>query len=181
MKDLDGEPLAPAAFFALPAEGEDEPREIAARLVETCPEFADLKLGQPVIMFLLRGGPKMKGGKAVLAEMALPRFQGSLAPVGAWLLAKVCGDLPDYICTISADWWRQATPARRAALIHHELKHCFIVLDPEGEKRFDDDGNPQWGLAAHDLEEFSDTVRRYGDWAGDVAPFVRAAREGGVG
>lgn len=181
MKDAEGEAIPPARFFEPPSAGADEPREIALRLVAECPEFEELRAGEPVIMFLLRAGPKAKNGRAILSEMALPRFQGGLAPVATWLLATACGGAtPDYLCVIDAPWWKAADPGRRAGLVHHALKHVGIARDREGEPRFDDDGNPVWALLAHDLEEFGDTVRRCGDWTGDVRSFTAAAREGGA-
>lgn len=181
MKDADGEAIPAALFFDMAAEGEHEPKEIAARLVAECHEFMDLRMGEPAILFLMRASPKIKAGKWVLGETCLPRFMGGLSPVGAWLLAKACGGTsPDFLMLIDSAWWREADANQRAALIHHELKHIVIATDPEGEKRFDDDGNPQWSLGGHDLEEFRDTVRRFGAWAPDIRPFINAAREGGV-
>ena len=181
MKDAEGEDLPPASRFFAPPEGEHEPREIADRLVAECEEFAELRLGAPLIMFLMRAGEKVKAGKAVLGEVALPRFMGPLGPVGSWLLAKACGGAPpDFLMILDAHWWSAADPARRAALVHHELKHIGIAVDREGEKRFDDDGDPVWALVAHDLEEFSDTVRRFGAWSPDIPPFAAALKEGGA-
>ena len=179
MKDAEGEAIPPALFFDMAKEGEHEPREIAARLVAECEEFLDLRAGEPVILFLMRGSPKNKSGRWVLGEIALPRFMGALAPVGSWLLAKACGGAtPDFIMLLDAFWWAAARPDQRAALVHHELKHITVATDKEGEKRIDDDGNPQWALGGHDLEEFNDTVRRFGAWSPDIAPFLAALQEG---
>lgn len=181
MKDSEGEALSPVAYFSMAGEGEHEPREIADRLVAECEELVELRLGTPLILFLMRGSPKMKGGRWVLGEVALPRFQGGLAPLGLWLLAKACdGAIPDFLVILDAHWWHGADSTKRAALIHHELKHIAIATDSEGEKKFDDDGNPVWALVAHDLEEFRDTVRRFGAWAPDIPPFVDALKEGGA-
>ena len=179
MKDEDGEAIRPIDFFELARAGENEPGEIAARLVASCPEFLDLRVGTPVILFLMRKAQKNKAGKWVLGEICLPRFMGGLSPVGSWLLAKACGgEPPDFIMLVDSMWWGAADAHGRAALIHHELKHITIATDKEGEKKFDDDGNPQWALAGHDLEEFQDTVRRFGAWSPDIAPFQKALTEG---
>lgn len=183
MKDGDGEDLSPASFFDMAEEGPDGPAAIAARLVEECDEFVELRVGQPVILFLMRAGEKIRNGRRILGEMALPAFKGGLADLSVWLLARACGgQLPDYICTIDSLWWLTANPHQRVALVHHEIKHCGIRRDREGEPKFDDDGKPEWGILAHDIEEFQDTVIRFGDWKGngEVAAFVEAAREGGV-
>lgn len=181
MRDADGEELPPSGFYDAAPEGENGPAAIAARLVDSCDEFVELRVGQPVILFLMRATPKVRNGRTTLGEMALPSFKGPISEVGLWLLARSCGgSLPDFVCSLCATWWAHATPRQREALVHHEMKHCGIKRDREGEPRFDDDGKPEWGLQSHDLEEFCDTVRRYGDWLGDVAPFLLAAREGGV-
>lgn len=181
MKDKEGEEVPPSAFFEMAADGPEEPAEIAAELVESCEEFAHLKLGQPVILFLMRQVPKVKSGRWVLGEMCLPRFMGGLAPVGSWLLAKACGGTtPDFLLLIDREWWHGADGRKRRALVHHELKHIGHALDREGEPKFDDDGNPVWALEGHDIEEFKDTVERFGQWSPDIPLFVEALRKGGA-
>lgn len=177
----EGEPLPPGETFTLAAEGEHEPREIAGRLVADLDEFGDLRTGEAVILFLMRADPKIKGQRAILGEMCLPRFQGTLGPLATWLLAKVCGEVPDFIMILDAGWWEQAPPAAREVLVFHELCHCAIKLDRDGEQKFTDEGNPVWDLRGHDLEEFNEVVRRYGAWAPDVVAFLRAAAEHGGG
>ncbi len=167
--------------FALPQEGPGDPRPIIARLVDQAEEFADLRTGEPVIMVLFRLEQKRKGGKVILGEMCLPQWQGRLAAVAWWMLVKISGGSPpDYILLLDNDWWSEASDREREALIHHELMHCMIGLDKEGDQRFDDEGNPVWDIRAHDLEEFNATVRRYGAWLGDIREFMEALREGGV-
>lgn len=171
----DGEDLAPDHTFRLAEEGPADPRPIMARLVADAPEFEDLRTGEPAIMVLFRGIPKVKGGKRFLGEMCLPNFQGSLGQVALWLLAKACqGELPDFLLILDAEWWGEATENQRSALVHHELKHCCIATDKEGDQRFTDEGDPIWAIREHDVSEFYDTVSRFGDWLGDVAPLVRA-------
>ena len=171
------EPLPTDELFALPAEGEHEPREIAGRLISGLDEFRDLRDGKAVILFLLRTQPKVKAQRIILGEMCLPRFQGTLAPLGVWLLAKVCGELPDYIMVLDSEWWTQADPITREALVFHELKHAAIKVDKEGEPRFNDAGTPLWDLLGHDIEEFDAVVRRYGAWKPDIMSFLRASIE----
>ena len=176
-----GDNLAPADLFAIPHPGEHQPREIADRLVAGMEEFAHLRLGQPAIMILFRCVPRVRAGRRVLGEACLPRFMGGLSPVGTWLLAKACGGaLPNFLILLDAEWWNTASSQERAALIHHELKHCGHARDRDGEPRFDDDGNALWAVEPHDIAEFQDTVRRYGAWSSDVAPFAAALKDGGV-
>lgn len=176
-----GEDLAPDHTFALAVEGKDDPRPIMARLVADAEDFEDLRAGEPAIMVLFRGIPKVKGGKLILGEMCLPNFQGSLGQVALWLLAKACqGELPDFLLILDREWWTEASEREREALIFHELCHCMIGLDRDGEKRFDDEGNPVWAIKAHDVEEFNSVARRYGAWQGDIRDFMEALREHGV-
>jgi hypothetical protein len=175
----EGEPLPAGELFTLALDGANEPKEIAARLSEL-PEFADLLHGKVLILFLMRMESKVKGQRAIIGEMALPRFQGALGPVGSWLLEKVCGETPDFIMLLDAQFWAQADVATRTALVHHELLHATIKVDKDGEQRFTDEGRPVWDIKAHDLEEFDATVRRYGAWKADITSFVRAAKEGGA-
>ncbi len=177
----DGEDLAPDHTFRLAQEGPADPRPIMARLVADAAEFEDLRVGEPAIMVLFRGIPKVKGGKRFLGEMCLPNFQGSLGQVALWLLAKACqGTLPDFLLILDAEWWGEASDREREALIFHELCHCMIALDRDGEKRFTDEGDPVWAIRAHDLEEFNAVARRYGAWATDIRDFMEALREHGV-
>jgi hypothetical protein len=181
MLPSDGVSLAAADLFAVPDPGEHQPREIADRAVASMEEFGHLRLGQPAIMVLFRCAPKVTAGRRVLGETCLPRFMGALSAVGTWLLAKACdGAVPDFLILLDAEWWGCAGPQERAALIHHELKHCGHARDRDGEPRFDDDGNAIWAIEAHDIAEFGNTVRRYGAWSPDIAPFAAALKDGGV-
>jgi hypothetical protein len=166
---------------ALELEPDADPVKIAAMLVEVCEEFSELRAGQPLIMFIFRNFEKTKADRAILGELALPRFMGGNAQFATWLLAIACqGNIPDYIMTLDRLWWGSATPLQREALVHHELKHAKHATDKEGELKFDDDGNPMWAITGHSLEEFDDTVERYGAWRGDIAIFLAAARRGGI-
>lgn len=178
MSEEEGAPAAEA--FTLPEEGEHEPREIAGRLVAREDEFADLRTGEAAILFLMRAEPKVKNGRRELGSMSMPNFQGAFGAVGTWLLAQYCGgDLPDYVMILDTQFWRQATPHQREALVFHELMHATIAEDRHGEKRFTAEGKPVWGIRGHDIEEFNLVARRYGRWLGDIEGFLAALREGG--
>jgi hypothetical protein len=167
--------------FSQPAEGEHEPREIAARLVADLSEFDHLRHGEASILFLMRAEKKIKAQRMILGELALPRFQGGLAPLASWLLARLCGgEAPDFIMTLDAEWWTQADGRAREALVFHELLHAAHAVDKEGEPKFTEEGLPIWDIRGHDIEEFNEVVRRYGAWAPDVVAFLKAAEEGGA-
>lgn len=177
----DDEPPSPADLFRLPEDGPDDPRPIVRRLVDEDEQFRDLKAGEAVIMVVLRADAVVKGGKQVLGTMALPRWQGSMGPMALWLLAKACGGtVPDFILTLDAGFWQDASPHQREALVFHELMHAEHAQDKDGEPRFDDDGRPVWGIRTHDLEEFNVVVERFGAWKGDIQAFATSLARGGV-
>ncbi len=180
MKDDDA-PLDLRLQFAVPVDGDDDPRPIVHHLVETVPRFMHLKAGEAVIMTVMRRFDKVKQGRTILGTMALPVAQGGMREMFSWLLAVTCGEVfPDFILTLDATFWSVATRMQREALVFHELCHCHHETDKEGELRFDDTGRPVFGIVGHDIEEFNDVVRRYGAWLGDVERFAQALREGGV-
>jgi hypothetical protein len=171
-------------FAFLPAIDGDEdtdPRKIADRLVNNVQRFSHLNLGEAVILFLMRRDTKVSKGRTELGSIALPAFQGGLGGFAKWLLIKFCGDaLPDYVMFLDAAWWERASGKQREALVFHELCHTVHEKDKEGELKFTDEGRPVFGIQGHDIEEFSDVVRRYGAWKPDLHDFIDALREGGA-
>lgn len=177
----EGEELGPGDTFHLAEDGADDPRPILRRLVDELEEFKDLRIGEAAFMVVFRAEPKVKQGRMILGTMGLPRFQGGTADFATWCLAKLCGgDLPDFVLTLDAEWWADAEPFAREALVYHELCHCEHANDKDGEPKFTDEGMPVWGIRGHDLEEFHAVVRRYGAWAPDVQTFANALAAGGV-
>jgi hypothetical protein len=53
---------------------------------------------------------------------------------------------------IDGDWWEEATPARRRALLDHELHHIEVKLDEDGVVIRDDWKRPKLKLRKHDIE-----------------------------
>jgi hypothetical protein len=175
----DGLEIQAAESFEVAPPGENEPAEIAAMLVAKLDEFQHLRVGEPVIVFLMRADPKAKGTKTIIGQMCLPRFMGTLASVATWLLARACGGVPDFLMLIDKSWWRIATLHQRHALIHHELMHADHARDKDGEPKFHDNGDPMWAIREHDIEEFNDTVERFGLWKDDLVNFNAAIKRSG--
>jgi hypothetical protein len=75
---------------------------------------------------------------------------------------------PFFVMVISEDVWVNLYPDKRTALVDHELCHCGVEVD--------DEGNHKLILIPHDMEEFSSIVRRYGLWREDVRDFVNTAK-----
>lgn len=175
-----GEPADDLGAFLLPDElgepgGPHDPRAIAADLVAHEEAHHHLRMGEAVILFLMRSETKVKQGKMELGSMSLTVFSGKNGDVGKWLLVKMCGALPDFIMILDADFWRQASSAARYALVDHELMHGAIKLNGDGEEIFTDDGRPCWAIKPHDLEEFDRIVAKHGAWSPDIARFLAAA------
>lgn len=64
-------------------------------------------------------------------------------------------------------FWDPFSDAQRRAVIHHELTH--IVADEP-----DDQGRVKLSLRPHDVEDFTDTMRRFGPIIPGRAAFVKA-------
>ncbi len=71
----------------------------------------------------------------------------------------------DFVLDFNWSYWGKLSPVQRIALVDHELTHC--VRGPEGEG---------WAVAAHDVEEFSSIVQRWGLWTPDLREFSKAAQ-----
>lgn len=101
----------------------------------------------------------------------------------------------DFLITIRQEPWGDMTAAQRRACLDHELCHCNAVYQPLKEQvgvggrgrakmkvakdkygrpqlttmfARDKDGNIRWRLVPHDLNEFTDIVRRHGLWNEDM-------------
>jgi Putative phage metallopeptidase len=64
---------------------------------------------------------------------------------------RVMGRGDAEVC-IDGDWWGEATPARRRALLDHELHHLEVKLDEDGVVIRDDLKRPKLKLRKHDVE-----------------------------
>ena len=53
---------------------------------------------------------------------------------------------------LDGDWWEEATPGRRRALLDHELHHLEAVKDDDGVVIRDDLKRPKLRLRKHDVE-----------------------------
>jgi hypothetical protein len=124
----------------------------------------------------MRAAPKFKGGMVVLGMVHEPRVQGQLRDLFEQMLVHTFGFMPRFIITLSAEFWRDATPVQREALVWHELSHIRQAVDKNGEPRFDKEtGEPVLALVEHDVAEFISTVERYGAWNEGLRHLIDAA------
>lgn len=75
----------------------------------------------------------------------------------------------DLRVVVNKDVWDKLTPEQREALVDHEL--CHFTKDEDGE------GNPNWSIEEHDIQEFSQVVQRHGLWRKEVENFFTAAKQ----
>lgn len=176
MSDHDEDAIAEEFWEPGELKGIPHPAEIAARVVKL-DEHKHLAENEVRFLWLMRASPATMGGREVIGMVHEVDVKGRLRDLFFQLLVKQYGFMPDFIVTMSAEWWREATPLQREALVHHELAHVRQALDKNGEPRVNKQtGEPILALVAHDLEEFQSTVERYGDWKGEFAPFVEALK-----
>lgn len=132
--------------------------------------------------FLWTNVENVKKGRLIIATAEAGNPQGAM---GKWARSKAVmqvtewfRDVPDFIITIYAPWWDQASNINRCALIEHELFHCAQDKDEFGQPKFNKStGRPSFAIRGHDLEEFIGVVKRYGAVSDDVRELVDAANQ----
>lgn len=135
------------------------------------------------IGFLWTNVSNAKKGRMVIGTAEPGTPQGAM---GKWGRAKAMlqvrewfGAIPDFIITIDATWWLQASDAEACALVEHELYHCAQDRDEYGAPKFNrQTGRPVFTMRGHDVEEFVGVVRRYGADAAGIRELIEAAEAG---
>lgn len=161
--------------YALP-DPDNHPATIVARLIED-EEHKHIKECEIKIEYLMARSAKRKGGKQIIGAVHLPTVQGRLKDLFEMLLEGFFGQMPEFLMIIDEAWWNEADETSREALCWHELKHIQQETDAFGDLRFDQDGNPKFGLAEHDVSAFHSEVARYGAWCPDLQQFLEAAQK----
>ncbi|WDL97828.1 putative metallopeptidase [Alicyclobacillus sp. ALC3] len=85
---------------------------------------------------------------------------------------------------VNAEAWEALKHDQRLALVDHELCH----FSRKSERHYDDeqqgwvdawtaaDDSDSWGIRDHDVEEFSDVIKRHGLWEQGIEQFAQAVR-----
>jgi hypothetical protein len=86
-------------------------------------------------------------------------------------------ELVDYDFVILLNWevWHdpEFTKEKKSALLDHELCHAEVSRDQEtGEDKFDERGRRVWRTRKHDIEEFTEIVKRHGCYKRDLEKFA---------
>jgi hypothetical protein len=138
-------------------------------------------LEDATIGFLWALVPFKDKGRHVLGTAQLGPPSGK-----AWQVAKATqqlnewyGEVPDFLITVDGRWaFEHASDLELCAVVDHELYHCHMVLDENGEPRVNPvTGRPQWYVRGHDVEEFVGVVRRYGAWNSGLRQMKRALEQ----
>jgi hypothetical protein len=97
------------------------------------------------------------------------KVSGLAAYFAADKFERAQGEYQDFFCmTITKPIWDELDDACKEALVDHELMHATTV-----EK----DGEVKLKIVPHDLEEFTDIVKRHGFWRESIKMFMEARRE----
>lgn len=84
----------------------------------------------------------------------------------------------DFVIALNQEAWDDVlTPEQQTALIDHELCHCELVHDDEGNPKRDEKDRLVTRLRRHDIEEFREVVERHGLYKADLEAFAEAARK----
>ena len=113
-------------------------------------------LQEAAIAYLLRRGAWKRRGHVVTGK--------AVAAPEQWRYLSGC----DLALIINEEVWQGLGNKGREVLLDHELSHFTA---PTADKR----GNLHWALREHDLQEFSEVVKRHGVCCGDHRRLVAAA------
>ncbi|HUX01769.1 MAG TPA: putative metallopeptidase [Phycisphaerae bacterium] len=83
----------------------------------------------------------------------------------------------DLVILLNRSWWNQFQPEQQRALMDHELCHCEVAKDDDGETKQDEKGRIVYRIRKHDVEEFREVVARHGVWKSDLEQFVATAKD----
>lgn len=123
------------------------------------------KEGTGFLTFAWASAPAKNKNSLVLGQCERVAFRA-----GGWQKARQeqqmrewFGFTPTYLITLDASFCETATDREFCALVDHELCHIGVERDEEGEMITSNvTGLPKHRLVNHDVEEFFDTVRRWG-------------------
>ena len=82
----------------------------------------------------------------------------------------------DFVIILEQKFWQNPTVTddQRRALLDHELCHGQLKHDENGEPVEDEKGRKIYRLRRHDVEEFTEIMRRHGCYKRDLEEFAKA-------
>lgn len=160
---LDGNSWDRFVEKAKAAAGQDEENEISeaedAREIgeELIPQYHQ-HLQDARILYLFTTKKRTKNGKLTLATASK-----------ATSIMRFIGRGVNFVLLFGKEEWKDLTYKQRVALVDHELCHC--------EAKYTDDGEREWTIRGHDVEEFSEVVERHGLWLSDLREMAHAIEQ----
>lgn len=128
-------------------------------------------LSEARIAYLLTDEELKIRGKYAGACVFMPDAQGQNRRVYHWALARIFGDLPDVIMVVQREFWEECDDTAKVALVYHELRHIRQHESSKGPCFSKEDGRPILKLVDHDLGEFNDVARLFGEWEPGLTRF----------
>jgi len=83
----------------------------------------------------------------------------------------------DFVILLNEDRWPALKAPQQEAVLDHELCHAAVSMDTNGKPKFDQRGRKCYRIRKHDIEEFSEVVKRHGCYKGDVERFADIAAD----
>lgn len=82
----------------------------------------------------------------------------------------------DFVILLNKEVWesKEFVVEKKKALLDHELMHIAEALDKESEPKYDSKGRKLFRMRGHDIEEFTDIIRRHGCYKSDLEKFAEA-------
>lgn len=114
--------------------------------------------GEAGLLYLFTSKERKSKGRVVLGTAQLA------SSLQRFLTQGRQGGAVDFILIFDHVRWKLMLPEHRAALVDHELCHCIQTAAGD------------WAIRGHDLEEFTDIVRRHGLWRPDVIGMAAAMK-----
>lgn len=128
-----------------------EVREVAEKVIEEFPSYKPIVEAKVKIDYLFAFAEVSEDGE--IKGCALTKHGNRALGITRKISIKdrVMGRGDAEVC-LDGDWWEGTTPARRRALLDHELHHLEVVVDEYGEVIRDDLKRPKLRLRKHDVE-----------------------------
>ncbi|GIW81466.1 MAG: hypothetical protein KatS3mg105_3273 [Gemmatales bacterium] len=84
----------------------------------------------------------------------------------------------DFVILLNYEVWEEITDdAVKRYIVDHELCHCQVATDSNGQPRKDELGRTMYRLRKHDVEEFLETMERHGLLTHRLQCFAKAVLE----
>ena len=82
----------------------------------------------------------------------------------------------DFVLLFNHEAWNKGglKQGQKVALVDHELCHCEVSVDTDGEPKVDEEGRTVYRVRKHDIEEFLDVVNRHGCYTNELAKLAQA-------